>query len=49
MNEMVFAASNGISEIIVPYMIQIITPISSIINIVKEISFVCFDLIALMD
>jgi len=49
MNEIVFAASNGISEIIEPYMIQIITPISSIINIGKEMSFVCFVFIALID
>lgn len=46
---MEFAASNGMSEIMEPYTIQTITPISSMISIGREISAVCFVFKALID
>ena len=47
--ETVFAAIMGILFIRMPYESQVIRPASSMITIGKEISLVCFVLIAFMD
>lgn len=44
-----FADSRGMSEISAPYIIQTITPISSIIRVIRDKSFVCLVLIARID
>jgi len=46
--EIVFAPISGIFEIKIPYITHNIIPNTNIINIGREMSFVCFVLIALI-
>ncbi len=48
-NETILAARRGMFEIITPYIIQMIIPVSSIIKVVSDRSPVCLVFIALID